>query len=85
MSMDAKADVTAGRTRSVTPLIIASVTDCAQVQRLLDGGAHVNASDNYGESALIWAARLGKTDCARLLNAKADLGAQDRRYREKLR
>ena len=45
----------------------AEANDLAAAARLLDDGAHVNASDKGGATALIWAARHGNLDFVHLL------------------
>lgn len=52
--------------------------DPERVQRLLDGGADVNALESNGDAPLVMAAYLGHTDVVRvLLEAGADVTAVD--------
>ena len=56
----------------------AEYEDIAEVRRLIAAGADVNAKNNYGETALMWAARNNDTDMAELLLAAgADVSATD--------
>ena len=51
--------------------------DTATVQALLDAGADVNAKNNEGVTALMWAAGVGGTDAVQvLLDAGADVNAK---------
>ncbi|HEX8636033.1 MAG TPA: ankyrin repeat domain-containing protein [Pyrinomonadaceae bacterium] len=62
-----------------TPLsLAANGGDGAQIKKLVAQGTDVNARDEAGLTALIWAARKGNTEAARLLiDARADLNARD--------
>jgi hypothetical protein len=52
--------------------------DAAQIKKLIAQGADVNARDEAGLTALMWAAREGDTEAARLLiDARADLDVRD--------
>jgi ankyrin repeat protein len=53
--------------------------DLKQIQRLLDGGADVNAKDRSGDTALMRASSKGHLEIVRLLLQKgADVNAKDR-------
>src|SRR5207244_675343 len=59
-------------THASTPLMMAAAAyrpDPAVVRLLIARGAHVNARDDVGRSALDWALTQGDTDVAKLLRA----------------
>ena len=50
-----------------------------EVDRLIKAGADVNATDDYGETALMWAAWYDAADAAKMLiEAGADVNARDK-------
>ena len=52
--------------------------DLAEVERLIEIGADVNAQDDYDMTALMWAANEGYTEIVELLiDAGADVNLQD--------
>ncbi|MFA5106686.1 MAG: ankyrin repeat domain-containing protein, partial [Candidatus Micrarchaeia archaeon] len=74
------ADVNARDEDGNTALIEASSRwgNAAIVNVLLSAGAYMNAKDKYGETALIRASYLGRTDSVKaLLSAGADVNAKD--------
>lgn len=62
-----------------TPLsVAASAGDAAQIKNLIAQGADVNARDKDGLTALMWAAREGHAEIARVLvDAHADMNVRD--------
>jgi ankyrin repeat protein len=78
--LEAGADVNAKHTdsRHVTVLMAAASKGyTATVQKLLDRGAKVDATDSVGATALMWAAYLGHTETVQLLlNAGAKVNAK---------
>jgi len=70
----------AGCTRlPTTALTIAAERgDAVEVRRLIAAGAEVNERDKAGLNALMWAARNGRTEIAKMLvDARANLNARD--------
>lgn len=52
----------------MTPLLLAaSAGSAAECRALLKNGANINARDNFGRTALHWAAECGETECVKLL------------------
>ena len=66
------------RSRGVSLHAVAYVGDLQRVERLLDGGANVDAEDRKGQTALHYAAKAGQIAVAKLLIAHgADVNAGD--------
>ena len=68
--IDAGADSNLETSRGVTPLMVAAASDRPNpgiVRMLLERGAHADARDDMGRSALDWALMQGNTQIARLL------------------
>jgi ankyrin repeat protein len=69
----------ASRHEPTTPLTVAAERgDAAQIRRLIAAGVDLNERDRSGYTALVWAARNGDTEVAKvLIEGRADMNARD--------